>query len=194
MNKSLSRILLFSFLSFANVGLVNDNISPIFDVERYYEMKRNSELKKKKHYESIIREYFTHADSIKYMWDIHRWGVKDFWQTPHETDSLNTGDCEDKAFHANYNLGKAGLDLHILFCKLNYDSKVNHTVNTYEIGDSTYIVETASKTGCKIINKDTIDPRKHYIPLRLSEKHVSAVKDFEERSGIKLKVGNLKEN
>ena len=37
------------------------------------------------------------ADNITYVSDEERWGVSEYWQTPEETLSLRSGDCEDFA-------------------------------------------------------------------------------------------------
>ena len=37
------------------------------------------------------------ADNIEYKNDEEQWGVDEYWQTPEETLSLRTGDCEDFA-------------------------------------------------------------------------------------------------
>ena len=37
------------------------------------------------------------AGNIDYMSDEERWGIEEYWQTPEETLSLRTGDCEDFA-------------------------------------------------------------------------------------------------
>jgi predicted transglutaminase-like cysteine proteinase len=37
------------------------------------------------------------ATNIQYVSDQERWGVDEYWQTPEETLSLRTGDCEDFA-------------------------------------------------------------------------------------------------
>lgn len=43
----------------------------------------------------LIRDWV--AYNIDYVADEEQWGVNDYWQTPEETLSLRTGDCEDFA-------------------------------------------------------------------------------------------------
>jgi hypothetical protein len=42
------------------------------------------------------RVYY-YVSSIVYVYDKDRWGVEDYWQTPEQTITLGTGDCEDHA-------------------------------------------------------------------------------------------------
>jgi hypothetical protein len=187
-NMKLIKLILPLILTLGNTQKIhNSEYDNLHSNEKYIEFSLKN---KKEFYENTLKEIFTVSDSIKYMGDIDRWGIGDLWQTPRETDSLKTGDCEDKAIRLFYESKKKGLDLKLCWGKLNSSHRMGHLWNEYEIGDSTYIIETASRKGGKIIKKDTIDTKKSYIMGTLSQRNQNVTKDFEDYSGIKLTFKN----
>lgn len=187
MGSLIKKLILPLALTFAlsqNVSNSSHETSDYFN--EYYKRKLEE---KKEFYESTIRQIFPYINNMTYMWDIHRWRVKDFWQTPGETYFLKTGDCEDFAIFANYILKNSGLDIKLVRGKWRKESKSYHVWNEYEIGDTAYIIETASKSGCKILNKNKISEDK-YIPFALTNHDLNLIKDFEDYSGIDLVFKN----
>ncbi len=62
------------------------------------------------------------ADNIKYKSDEDRWG-EDYWQTPEETLSYSTGDCEDFSTLLCSLLRAYGLDAEQIYVVLGVDDK-----------------------------------------------------------------------
>lgn len=48
------------------------------------------------------------AFNIKYIDDLEKWGIEDYWQSPSETLESKTGDCEDYAILAYACMKKLG--------------------------------------------------------------------------------------
>ncbi len=73
---------------------------------------------------------------------------EDHWQTPSETDTLNTGDCEDKLFFLKYSLKKDGIETNFMAGFLdvektlkNPDNPQGHSWLNYEFKGDTYVVD-----------------------------------------------------
>jgi hypothetical protein len=65
------------------------------------------------------------ADNIKYKSDEERWG-KDYWQTPEETLSYSTGDCEDFSILLCSLLRTYGIDAERVYVALGVDGEDGH--------------------------------------------------------------------
>lgn len=166
---------------------IQNSLIPKDSVNKSVQNKINKE--KKEYYESVIKSFFPKMDSIKYTTDKKTWGIAEYWQKTQETDSLKTGDCEDKAFRI-YALSKEkGLDVELVWGRYHSNSVIDHVWNEYEIGDTTYIIETASRNA-KIIKKDTIDTKRSYLTLYMTESSLNKIKNYEKRSGLELKFKN----
>ena len=63
------------------------------------------------------------ADNIEYMSDEEQRGVDDYWQTPEETLSLGTGDCEDFAILLCSLLRAYGIDAEQVYVTLGVDDE-----------------------------------------------------------------------
>jgi hypothetical protein len=63
------------------------------------------------------------AINIDYMSDEEQWGVDDYWQTPEETLSLRTGDCEDFAILLCTLLRAYGIDAERVYVAIGVDDK-----------------------------------------------------------------------
>jgi hypothetical protein len=185
--KTLTKILIPVVASFLNI---NSAKNTYYVDKNSAEYKNELNSKKKEYYESTIKSIFPQVDSIKYRRDIDIHGIREFWQTPYETDSLKSGDCEDKTFFTYSLLKNKGLDVKIVWGKLNNTSTVGHFWLEYKIGKEGYIIETASKSGAKIIKKDTIDFKKKYIKYLLSYHKLNLIDDFENFSGLELEFSN----
>jgi len=57
------------------------------------------------------------VNDIKYADDIDVHWTTDYWQTPEETWTLQTGDCEDKALLLMYYLKTLGIDSSMIIAK-----------------------------------------------------------------------------
>jgi len=68
-----------------------------------------------------IREWV--AANIDYMSDEERWGIEEYWQTPEETLSLRTGDCEDFAILLCTLLRAYGIDEEHIYVAIGVDDK-----------------------------------------------------------------------
>jgi len=68
-----------------------------------------------------IRDWVT--ANIDYMSDEERWGIEDYWQTPEETLSLCTGDCEDFAILLCTLLRAYGIDEEHIYVAIGVDDK-----------------------------------------------------------------------
>lgn len=166
---------------------IQNSLVPKQEFKKSLQNKLNQE--KKILYESTIKSIFPKLDSIKYTQDIKTWGIAEYWQTPQETDSLKTGDCEDKAIRIYNLLTEKGLNVKLRWGKYYSTSIIDHVWNEYEIGDTTYIIETASRNA-KIIKKDTIDTKRSYLTLYMTENSLNKIKNYEKRSGLELKFKN----
>jgi predicted transglutaminase-like cysteine proteinase len=65
------------------------------------------------------------AASIEYETDEEQWGVEDYWQTPEETLSLRTGDCEDFAILLCTLLRAYGIDGQHIYVAVGVDDDGN---------------------------------------------------------------------
>ena len=63
------------------------------------------------------------AANIDYMSDEERWGIEEYWQTPEETLSLCTGDCEDFAILLRTLLRAYGIDEEHIYVAIGVDDK-----------------------------------------------------------------------
>ncbi len=63
------------------------------------------------------------AINIDYMSDEERWGVEDYWQTPEETLSYTTGDCEDFSNLLCSLLRAYGIDAERVYVALGVDDE-----------------------------------------------------------------------
>ena len=63
------------------------------------------------------------AINIYYMSDEEQWGIDDYWQTPEETLSLDTGDCEDFAILLCTLLRAYGIDAERVYVAIGVDDK-----------------------------------------------------------------------
>jgi len=54
------------------------------------------------------------SQHIVYKTDWEAWGYPDYWQTPSQTYTKRTGDCEDFALLAMYLMHTAGIDSHLV--------------------------------------------------------------------------------
>lgn len=190
--KNLIKIILPIALTFSNVQNIQNSEDSTLSLNDCLKQKEIAFQRKKEFYENTIKKILPKTDSMVYMWDIHRWGVKEFWQTPRETDSLMSGDCEDRAIFAYDYLTKKGLDIYLCWGRARPSHKSLHFWNEYKIGDTIYILETTSKSGSKIINSDTLDRSERYKIFVLGYHTLNTIKDFEDYSGIKLNFTNPK--
>ena len=69
----------------------------------------------------LIRDWV--AYNIDYIQDEEQWGVNDYWQTPEETLSLCTGDCEDFAILPCTLLRAYGINENQVYVALGVDSE-----------------------------------------------------------------------
>jgi hypothetical protein len=69
----------------------------------------------------LIRDWV--AYNIDYVLDEEQWGVDDYWQTPEETLSLRTGDCEDFAILLCTLLRAYGINENQVYVVLGVDSE-----------------------------------------------------------------------
>jgi hypothetical protein len=63
------------------------------------------------------------AANIDYKTDEERWGIEEYWQTPEETLSLRTGDCEDFAILLCTLLRAYGIDEEYIYVAIGVDDK-----------------------------------------------------------------------
>jgi hypothetical protein len=63
------------------------------------------------------------AANIDYMSDEERWGFEEYWQTPEETLSLRTGDCEDFAILLCTLLRAYGIDEERIYVAVGVDDQ-----------------------------------------------------------------------
>jgi len=63
------------------------------------------------------------AANVEYKTDEEQWGVDDYWQTPEETLSLHTGDCEDFAILLCTLLRAYGIDEEHIYVAIGVDDK-----------------------------------------------------------------------
>jgi hypothetical protein len=63
------------------------------------------------------------AANIEYKTDEEQWGVDEYWQTPEETLSLRTGDCEDFAILLCTLLRAYGIDEERVYVAIGVDNK-----------------------------------------------------------------------
>jgi predicted transglutaminase-like cysteine proteinase len=63
------------------------------------------------------------ASNIDYMSDEERWDVEDYWQTPEETLSYGTGDCEDFSILLCSLLRAYGIDVERVYVALGADDE-----------------------------------------------------------------------
>jgi len=63
------------------------------------------------------------AANVEYKTDEEQWGVEEYWQTPEETLSLRTGDCEDFAILLCTLLRAYGIDEEHIFVAIGVDDK-----------------------------------------------------------------------
>lgn len=63
------------------------------------------------------------AANIDYKTDEERWGIEEYWQTPEETLSLRTGECEDFAILLCTLLRTYGIDEEHIFVAIGVDDK-----------------------------------------------------------------------
>jgi len=134
---------------------------------------------------------------IKYLRDNVRYSNlknSDYYQSPKETDSLGTGDCEDKAIYLCNLLKEKNINSVLRFGRLEKNRKnVSHFWLEIENGDTTYLVEpTAVYTpGIYILDKF---PIKGNVPDNLYEYSLGSiyaerkVHDYEARTGQKLNL------
>jgi hypothetical protein len=189
--KNLIKIILPLALSFGNIqNIQNSEYNGSLSLDNFLKQKEIDLQRKKELYEKTIISIFPKLDSIVYMKDFHKWGVSDFWQTPKETDSLMTGDCEDKAIYTYDFLTKKGIDVKLCWGKLNISHNIGHIWNEYSVGNSVYIIETSRRKGCRILKKDTLDLNKNYTINYLNSYNLNVINDFEDYSGIKLEFKN----
>jgi len=74
-------------------------------------------------YENVKALYYWVAYNVRYMRDIDRWGVEEYWQLPATTINLGTGDCEDQAILLASLIRAAGLPrekVHLVIGKINW--------------------------------------------------------------------------
>jgi transglutaminase-like putative cysteine protease len=72
--------------------------------------------------------------NIHYRDDSEAHGMRDYWQLPHETINLRTGDCEDKAILLCSLLRLAGYDENSVFVIVGYTSTTGHAWVRVNIG------------------------------------------------------------
>lgn len=88
------------------------------------------------------------AVNIDYKYDEKRWGVEDYWQTPEETLSYGTGDCEDFSILLCSLLRAYGIDVERVYVALGvYDEEHEHAFlieDWYKDGDWRRIESQAS--------------------------------------------------
>lgn len=180
--RNLTKIVLALALTFGNIQSISNS---------YLKNDYAQNKIKKDYYEKTIKEIFPKMDSIRYAKDIKVHGIYNFWQTPKETDSLKTGDCEDEAIYVYNYLTKKGLDIKLIKGLRRKEDYSVHIWNEYKIGYTEYIIETTFlKDKSKIIKKDTINLSENYMPLNLTHNDINIIKDFEDYSGIDLIFNN----
>jgi transglutaminase-like putative cysteine protease len=72
--------------------------------------------------------------NIQYKNDSEVHGMRDYWQLPHETINLRTGDCEDKAILLCTLLRAAGYDENSVFVIVGYTPTTGHAWVRVNIG------------------------------------------------------------
>lgn len=81
-----------------------------------------------------MRDCFNIAASVPYKYEVCG---DDTWQSPCETVSKNTGDCEDKAIYLQYLLKMKGIDSQVCFGKVEAEDEVYHAwiecINIHEV-------------------------------------------------------------
>ena len=137
MKKILRNILLLTFLTFNPYSMTVGNSS----MENYF---------KKEKYFNIIRGCLNKVAEINYLND-----ENDYWQNPKETIKKGTGDCEDKAIYFKSLIDRKGIGSKLVFGKLSEKDKSNHVWNEIDIGEKTYVIESANKG--KIFDKDSLE-------------------------------------
>lgn len=137
-------------------------------------------------YRTEIEETFDKLREVEYISSLEFYN-KYYLQTPKETDSLKKGNCFAKTAYEFDLLNKKGLKTRIAVGKINRGDTLFHSWLEYIAGGEKFIIE-CSKNGA-IHKRDNLQKDK-YIYAMLGDVLIEKIKDFEERSGMKLDFKN----
>ena len=136
-------------------------------------------------YSEKFLECISEANKIKYISDFEAYGVEDYWQTPEETKSCGTGDCEDWAKNLQDLASKRGINLNLWYGERNLGDTA-HVSTTLSCGTQTAFIEKITNPDTiKIIIKDSIIGRK-YIPFYFSKEMRKSNQEYKQRTGKKF--------
>ncbi len=150
----------------------------------------------KNRYEYGINSSLKELKKINYVNDREKYpGLIDYWQTPKETDSLKTGDCEDKSIYLYSLLNKKGIKTSLAYgslYKLNDEHK--HIWLEYSIDGKDYAIECSKFEG--IYEKTLASSKYGFNYILLYEKsYLDYLKknksNLEKKAKLKLRIKNL---
>lgn len=103
----------------------------------------------------IRKQYYWVAENIKYKNDSIVWDVDEYYQTPYETLSKRSGDCEDSAFLLASLARASGIkDVYVVLGTADYNG---HAWVMYKRGKSWRILEPTNNDGTKFVKETTDD-------------------------------------
>lgn len=137
-------------------------------------------------YKKEIKDSFPRLKDIEYIKVLEYYGWY-YWQTPKETDGLKKGNCLAKTIFEWDYLNKRGIKTRIAVGKLNRNDTIFHSWLEYIAGGEKFIIECSLEGH---IYKRANLPEDKYAYFKLSDAFLEKIKDFEERSGMKLDFKN----
>ncbi len=149
-----------------------------------------SENKLLKDYQKLRKDLYTkeffecisEANKIKYVPDWKSHG-RDYWQTPEETDSLGTGDCEDWAKNLQYLASQKGIKLGLWYGNKNVNSDSAHVCAKYSRGTQEAIIDRfANPDTTKILIRDSLGMGE-YIRFDIMNETRQSAREYKKRTG-----------
>jgi len=155
---------------FASLFLLTSPIPENKPLKDYQKLKKDL-------YTKEFFECLSEANKIKYVSDMESHGVLDYWQTPEETDSLGTGDCEDWAKKLQSLASKKGIELGLWYGERNLGDSASHVCAIYSEGTQKAFIDRN-----KIIIKDSLENNK-YIMFYFSKDMRKRNNEYKKKTG-----------